>query len=118
MNEESFYRLCGIVEPYMQLQDWFMPPQGSIPACTICMYMTIRWIAGGRYLDIIAGIKMDNNTLYYIVWNTIGAINICPHLMLPGIPTSDADCIELSHGFTGISSESIIVECVGAVDSY
>jgi hypothetical protein len=62
---------------------------------------------------------MSKTSLYRLIWKTIKAINNCGHSDLAiNFPTSVNDVKSAAAGFTSISKEGCIWNCVAVVDGY
>ena len=89
----------------------------------LCMYCTLRWLAGGSYLDICDISGVSTSSFYRVIWKTIVALNKCPELAIEFPKTLD-DCQRAAAGFETISErdpstgECAIKCCVGVVDGY
>ena len=80
LNKENFNKLLGLIgadiTPKRKRSDGI--------TAEIKLACTLRYLAGGSYLDIadLHGVEA-RSTFYKIVWETIGAINDCADLDLP-----------------------------------
>jgi len=70
MEVESFNRLLSMIRPSLEVDEVQAARRGGAILPEICLYCTIRWLAGGNYSDIymFAGIstavllyRMENN---------------------------------------------------------
>jgi hypothetical protein len=83
----------------------------------ICLYLTIRYLSGGHYQDIIRFVGISPAAFYYCLKKTMLAIINCPQLQIT-FPTSTEECKELATRFRRISYNNAIVNFVGCVDGY
>lgn len=86
----------------------------------MCVYMTIRWLAGASYIDVINGLDISKPHFFRLLWLTIDAIiySTDPHLDNIHFPTTEEKCHEASQGFQAISYHYAIPNCVSVVDGY
>jgi DDE superfamily endonuclease len=83
----------------------------------LCLYCTLRWLAGGSYLDITDVCGISKSSFYRVIWKTITAIVKCEQLR-PRFPQTSEEVGEVICGFAKISTMGIINNCAGAVDGY
>ena len=87
---------------------------GSGVTTDLCLSMTLRYLAGGSYLDIIDMHKVGRSTFYKAVWCTVRAIN--ETYSLPGLPLSNPDLLQdIADGFHTLNKWTL-PGCVGAID--
>ena len=80
----------------------------------ICLSMTLKYLGGGHFLDIIDMHGVGKSTFYKLSWATIEGINKV--IKMDGIPIKNHSALaELSAGFERLNS-SALVGCVGAID--
>ena len=82
--------------------------------------MTIRWLAGGSYLDIAALLGISVKSFYSIVWRTIYAILASKHPALDNMkfPQTKTECAVAAADFQAKSYGGAINNCVAVVDGY
>ena len=89
---------------------------GSPVTVTTRLAVTLRWLAGGSYLDICFGWGIGHSTFFSdrgVLWPTIEALN---ELFVIGVPIHDDDALqELSDGFAR-QSNNILTGCIMAMD--
>jgi hypothetical protein len=91
MRRDNFKKLYRNLEPLLYTPNIAMARQssGSIVSKKTKLYCTLRWLAGGSYLDIcvVYGVSQSSffSTSYKsgIVWPVIDAINISFQIGLP-----------------------------------
>jgi hypothetical protein len=91
--------------------------RGGVLLPTICLYATIRFLAGGSYLDIRYRCGISSTSFYDVVWRTIHALRSCDQLAI-NFPTTTEEVIKAAEGFQSVSSNSAFTNCVAAVDGY
>ena len=112
MEKESFDLLLSYIFQWLLVNEQMADLRGGTIIPELCLYCTLRWLAGGSYLDItdIAGIS--RSSFYRIIWKTIVAIVICEELAInwPDTPEAVSEAIA---GFTSISTEQAICPSTG-----
>jgi hypothetical protein len=83
----------------------------------MCLYMTLRYLAGGSYLDICIILQVSHSAFYYCLYKTLLAICQCKALDIV-FPAGVNKCARLAAGFRYLSAEESIGNCVGVVDGY
>jgi hypothetical protein len=118
MKRQSFIKLVNFIRDDVTVTHKEQAQRrGGDVSPEICLYLTIRYLSGGHYLDIVRFIGISVATFYYCLKKTMLAIINCPHLQIT-FPTSEDECKELAAGFRRISYNNAIVNCVGCVDGY
>ena len=117
MEKESFDILLGFVYQWLLVNEQMADLRGGSIIPELCLYCTLRWLAGGSYLDItdIAGIS--RSSFYRVIWKTIVAIVICEELAIKW-PTTEEEIQQAIRGFASISTEEAICNCVGVMDGF
>ena len=117
MEKESFDRLLALIYHELLVKEQYASMRGGSIIPELCLYCTIRWLAGGSYLDIMDIAGISQASFYRVIWKTIIAIVQCPELSLqwPMFPVQVQDNIG---GFASISFNQAINNCVGVVDGY
>jgi len=90
---------------------------GAYISPEICLYCTIRWLAGGSYSDIFLQCGISRPSFFRIIWMTLQNIIQCKELAIK-FPQSIQECQELALGFKSISYKNAINCCVSVVDGY
>jgi hypothetical protein len=117
MRKDSFEKLVHLLGEALVVNKAAADKRGGAILPEICVYCTLRYLAGGSYLDItdIAGISQSS--FYRIVWKTITAIVQCKALRV-AFPTTDEEVQAAIGGFASVSTEGVIKNCAGVVDGY
>jgi len=117
MSPSSFNKLVDLLRPSL-LVDKNMAELRGGPICPeICVYACLRFLAGGSYTDIKFFTGMSTPSLYRIVWKCIHAIIKCVALDIT-FPSSTEEVKAAAEGFSSISKEGCIWNCVGVIDGY
>ena len=91
--------------------------QGGAIIPELCVYVTLWYLAGGSYTDIFYLITISQPLFYRLLWKTIKAINNCPELQITWPYTKDRQ-LECATGFTSISTNCALWDCVAVLDGY
>ena len=85
---------------------------------TLMLSMTLRWLAGGHYIDIYIHHGVSDDMFYKAVWRVIDAINNEPDFAI----SFEHDREDWLHGvekeFSAMSTHQVFRGCVGAVDGW
>jgi DDE superfamily endonuclease len=117
MSKDSFDKLVLLIQDDLVVDDASADKRGGAILPEICLYCTLRYLAGGSYLDIsdIAGISQSS--FYRVVWKTITAIVKCNALKIR-FPKTKKEVTSAIAGFASISAEGVINNCAGVLDGY
>jgi DDE superfamily endonuclease len=117
MTRQSFEKLVLLIETELQVDEVAAHSRGGAIIPEVCLYCTLRYLAGGSYLDIsdVAGISQAS--FYRVVWKTITALVKCPALCIQ-FPKSDEEVKAAIAGFASVSTDGAIHNCAGVVDGY
>ena len=117
MSKQSFDKLLGYIRHDLIVNEMMAEPRGGAIIPEICLFCTLRWLAGGSYLDIcdIAGIS--KSSFYRVVWKTIKAI-VHTKVLEIRFPSTSQEFEDAIRGFASISRNEAIRNCVGVVDGY
>ena len=117
MDIESFYLLLSFVCYTLQVDTTKAASCGGMIIPELCLYCTLCYLVGASYLDIIVFAGISTSLFYRIVHKTIHAINLMDELSID-FPQMMAECRAAATGFTNISYQSAIANCIGALDGY
>lgn len=117
MSLTSFYKLLSYIKKGLVVNEYQADKRGGAITPEICLFSTIRWLAGGSYLDIFAITGVSVASFYRIVYKTLELLNTCEELSIT-FPTSKEACESIAAGFTNISYKEAIDNCVGCLDGY
>jgi DDE superfamily endonuclease len=117
MSKASFDKLLALIRESLTVNDKQANLRGGSIIPELCLYCTLRWLAGGSYLDITDICGISKSSFYRVVWKTITAICKVEDLR-PRFPQTKEEIEAAMKGFTSISYDGIINNCVGVVDGY
>ena len=83
----------------------------------LCVYVTLQYLAGGLYTNIFYLVGISQPSFYHLLWKTIKAINNSPELWITWPYTKDRQ-LEYATGFTSISTNHALWDCVTVLDGY
>lgn len=116
MSLPSFYKLLGYIQAGLETDD-IQSTKGGAILPEISLFCTLRWLAGGSYLDIFALTGVPVPSFYHVCYLTLRLIIGCKELDFR-FPKTEADCLVLADGFRSVSYLDAIANCVGAIDGY
>jgi hypothetical protein len=117
MSIESFNKLLSFIHPQLEVDEDMASLRGGVIMPEIALYCTLRYLAGGSYLDIRFFTGISTSSFYRVVWKTIKAINQCQELRI-NFPQTTDEVLEAALGFQKISQNGCIWNCTSVVDGY
>ena len=117
MQKDSFEKLLSYIRHDLIVNEVMAKPRGGAIIPELCLFCTLRWLAGGSYLDICDIVGISKASFYRVVWKTICAIVYAKALEIR-FPTTSQELEEAVAGFASISKTEAIRNCVGVVDGY
>jgi hypothetical protein len=111
----SFNKILSYILPGLLDDDKKSSGRGGPIIPEIRLYSTLRYLAGGSYLDIHYFCGISETSFYTSIWRVIDLINQCEILDVH-FPKTIAECHVAAEGFRSISSGDAIVNCVSVVD--
>jgi hypothetical protein len=117
MRSDSFEKLYRTLEPLLYTPNAAMARRssGSIVLKNSKLYCTLRWLAGGSYLNICIAYGVSQSSFRSgIVWPVIDAINIAFQI---GLPRDRDNLWKLANGFTRFTGEELF-GCVSAINGW
>lgn len=117
MSKLSFDKLLLLIRHDLMVDAIKARCRGGAILPELCLYCCLRYCAGGSYSDIKYFIGISTSSFYRVVWRCIDAINRCSELSIDFPKTTD-EVIRAAEGFTSISSQGCIWNCVAVIDGY
>jgi hypothetical protein len=117
MTLASFYKLLSYVKEGLEVDNAQANKRGGVILPEICLFCTLRWLAGGSYLDICALTGVSTASFYRIVYRTLRLIIDSKELEIK-LPATKEECIAAAAGFRSISYKEAITNCIGVLDGY
>jgi hypothetical protein len=117
MKLSSFQLLLSYIRQELLVDEAKASTRGTPIIPELCLFCTIRYLAGGSYLDIrfLTGISVPS--VYRIIWKTIFAIVASPQLKVK-FPSTDEELKQSALGFRSVSTCGCISNCVTVIDGY
>jgi hypothetical protein len=109
MERTSFEKLLSYIYAELIVKEAMANNRGGPIIPELCLYCTLRYLAGGSYLDIcdIAGISTAS--FYRVIWKTLSAITSCDELEIRFRTTLHQIQAAISYG-------GAIKNCAGVID--
>ena len=91
--------------------------QGGVIILEILLYCVLHYLAGGSYTDIFFFVGISKASFYHVVWKMMYAIVQCEKLRIswPDTKEKAVDCVA---GFSSISTNRVMTECVAVLNGY
>eukprot|EP01032_Pedospumella_encystans_P019230 gene19230-21868_t len=120
MTRGAFSDLLSMIEPFMPVVDTTMATlsSGSSISNVTKLACTLRWLAGGSYIDICFAWGVSKSTFFAengVIWPTMEAINECFEIGLP--VNDDAELQSMADGYKRYSHGEL-PGCVMAIDGW
>jgi DDE superfamily endonuclease len=117
---DSYDLLCDILRDSLTRNERMAKLRGGYITPEACVFMTLRWLAGGSHLDLIYIVGCSRSYFFELIWLTIDAIieSTDPYLDNIKFPTTREQLDEASQGFQSISFQGCIPNCVTVIDGY
>ena len=113
MERATFDKLVEILKPYL-VSSRRRGQKGRVPV-EFKVAMTLRWLAGGSYLDLCLVYQVSKATLFGTVEAVTGAI-CASGAGAFYLPTTDSQRRTMANGFALRSTHAVLRDCVGAID--
>jgi hypothetical protein len=117
MTKESFDKVLGFIREPVEVNETMASMRGGSIVPELCLYCTIRWLAGGSYLDITNVSGISKSSFYQVVWKTVTSICKAGELRLK-FPKTDEEMGQAKRGFASKSTSGGIDNYVGVIDGY
>ena len=118
MKKSSFLKLVALLTPYVKVDYKMASLRGGAITPEVCVFITLRYLAGASYLDIQFYTGISRSHFYHVKDKTLRAIIQCETLQIPMFPGNPDECRRRADEFTEISYGQAIRNCVGALDGY
>lgn len=117
MSRESFDQLVDLIKDKIEVDRSYAARRGGAITPEYCLFMTLRYLAGSKYCLISNRCNASKAAVYSAIEKTMIAIMECSELAY-SFPCTVDECQDVADGFTSISSEAAITNCVGAIDGF
>ena len=120
MSKPSFYKLLNLIRPHLKKKSILhaINSSGSIISDHVCLAITLRWMAGASYIDLLFGWDIAAGSFYAEdgpLWSTMNAIDKALDLSFP--LHDEAKLRKIADGFSWYSNHRL-QDCVMAVDGW
>ena len=116
-NRTSFDRLVTMLTPSLLVDEEMARRRGGNITPTMCLYLTLRYLAGGSHHDIMNHLGISMASFYRCLTKTKLAICNCAELDIV-FPSSQRELELISNGFEQVTLKQSLPNVVGAVDGY
>ena len=117
MTKESFDKLVLLIKDDLLVEETHANLRGGAIIPELCLFCTLRFLAGGSYLDITDIVGISRSSFYRVVWKTITALVKCTALRIR-FPKTKEEVTAAIAGFASVSTDGVIHNCAGVVDGY
>ena len=117
MTFQSFQKLVGLLNKGQLVNQEMASLHGGAIISEPCVYITLQYLAGGSYMDIFFLIGISQSSFFHLLWKIIKALNNCAELQITW-PNTKKCHVECACGFTSISTNHALHECVAVLDGY
>jgi len=117
MELQSFNKLLSFIRQDLEVDMLQAARRGGAILPELCLYCTLRWLAGGSYSDIYMFAGISKSSFYRVLWKTINLINSTEELLIC-FPRTEAKCQVAAEGFASLSTSRAIQNCVSVVDGF
>lgn len=116
MEVEQFEELFNLVRPALETQDVVQAERssGSEVCAEVRLAITLRYLAGGSYLDVCSNFGVSNAEFYRSVWRCVDAINDTFPIDFP--IDDEEELTRLEEGWARKSRRQTLRGVVGAID--
>ncbi len=119
MSHDSFNKLLSAIQQDLEVDREMADLGGGAILPEICLYVCLRYLAGGSYSDIKYITGISSASFYRVLWKTMRAINQSKSEILSiKFPATTAEAPDAAMGFQSVSQGSCIWNCVAGVDGY
>jgi hypothetical protein len=117
VDVDSFDELVRLLDPVLKKnEDFAILSSGSVISTATRLAVTLRWLAGGSYIDLCFAWGVSKTSFYShrgILWPTVHALD---NLLTLGLPLNDESVLnKLSNGFKEHSG-GVLDGCILAID--
>jgi len=115
MEKHSFDKLACMLKEEMSVDASMANLRGGPIIIELCVFCTIRYFAGGSYLDVVDICGISAPSFCRITWRTARALIRAKELSIEW-PCQSEDVCRAASGFCAVGTDSVISNCVGVVD--
>ena len=116
MSLSLFDKLLSFIRTSLEVDSAMAQLRGGVIILEISLYCTLRYLVGGSYTDIIF-VGISKPSFYHVVWKTMYAIVRCKNIRITWRDTKEL-AVQSVAGFSSISTNRVMTECVAVLDGY
>ena len=116
MSLTSFEKLLSFIRKSLEVDSAMAQLRGGVIIPEIALYCTLRYLASGSYTDIFF-VGISKPSFYCVVWKTMYTIVRCENLRIMWPDTKEL-AVKSAAGFSSISTNRVMTECVAVLDGY
>ena len=116
MSLTLFEKLLSFIWKSLEVDSAMVQLRGGVIIPEIALYCTLCYLAGGSYTDIFF-VGISKLSFYHVVWKTMYAIVRCEYLQIIWPETKEL-AVQSAAGFSSISTNHAMTECVAVLDGY
>jgi DDE superfamily endonuclease len=117
MDFDAFDTLLDLIRHDLTVNEEMAARRGGAITPEMCLYSTLRYLAGGTAIDISNFVGFSVSHCYKVIEKTLMAIVKCKALDFH-FPRTDVECASLAFDFKHVCNGGAIKNCVGAVGGY
>lgn len=114
MTRTSFEKLCNLIMKDLVVNEAMANLRGGAILPEACLYMTLRFLAGGAASDIKNHCGVSKEAFYLCRLKTLHAIFDCDALAIH-FPQTEKECEAHAEGFRQVTGNAIL-NCVSVID--
>jgi hypothetical protein len=117
MTLQDFNLVLSVIKKRLEVNVRMAKKRGGPILPELCLYATLRYLAGGSYSDIKYFTGISRGSLYRVIWKCMKAIIKCKELDIK-FPQTVEEVKRAARGFESISTQGCIWNCVSVADGY
>ena len=117
MSMSSFDKLLSYIRESLEVDSDMAWLQGGEIILEILLYCMLHYLAGGSYTNIFFFVGISSASFYHVIWKTMYVIVWCKELQISW-PNTKEKAVDSAAGFSSISTNHVMTECVAVLDSY
>lgn len=116
MSIDSFNKLLSYIKKDLVISEYHSNKPNAVTP-ELCLFCTLRYLAGCSYLDIHAMTGVSITSFYRVFYITCKLIIKCPEMKMK-FPKTLIEFQQIALGFKNVSFQGAIENCVGCIDGY
>ena len=116
MSMSSFDKLLSYIRTSLEVDSDMAQLQGGVIILEISLYCMLCYLAGGSYTNIFF-VVISKASFYHVVWKMMYAIVQCKNLTITWLDMKEK-AVHSVAGFSSISTNHVMTECVAVLNGY